>query len=89
MIEALDQQTVALEVGSEIVSSLSRLMSFVQGPENTLPYEIYGTRARSIAQSGTRFRSALRGEVPLVLAEPALTAYAPCRCGCSCSPSAC
>jgi hypothetical protein len=41
-IEALDRKTVTLELGSEILSSLSRLMSFVQGPENTLPYEIYG-----------------------------------------------
>ena len=42
-IEALDRQTVTLDLGSEIVSSLSRLLSFVQGPENALPYEIYGT----------------------------------------------
>lgn len=42
IIEALDRQTVVVEVGSEIVSSLSRLMAFVQGPENALPYEIYG-----------------------------------------------
>ena len=41
-IEALDRQTVMVEVGSEIVSSLSRLLSFVQGPESTLPYELYG-----------------------------------------------
>lgn len=41
-IEALDSKTVTLELGSEILSSLSRLMAFVQGPENTLPYEIYG-----------------------------------------------
>jgi hypothetical protein len=44
-IEALHQQEVTLEIGSEIVSSLSRLMSFVQGPENALPYEIYGKAA--------------------------------------------
>ncbi len=42
VVEALDRQTLTIEVGSEIVSSLSRLLSFVQGPENTLPYEIYG-----------------------------------------------
>jgi hypothetical protein len=42
-IEALDRLPVMLEVGSDIVSSLSRLLSFVQQPENTLPYEIYGT----------------------------------------------
>ena len=41
-IEALDQQTLTLELSSEIVSSASRLLSFVQGPENKLPYEIFG-----------------------------------------------
>jgi LEA14-like dessication related protein len=41
-IEALDQQTLTLELSSEIVSSVSRLLSFVQGPENKLPYEIFG-----------------------------------------------
>ena len=41
-IEALDQQTMTLELSSEIVSSASRLLSFVQGPENKLPYEIFG-----------------------------------------------
>jgi hypothetical protein len=39
-VEALDQQAVTLELGSEIIASASQLMSFVQGPENTLPYEI-------------------------------------------------
>jgi hypothetical protein len=41
-IEALDQQTLNFEVSSEIVSSLSRLLSFVQGPDNALPYELFG-----------------------------------------------
>jgi hypothetical protein len=41
-LEGLHQQTLMLELSSEIVSSISRLMSFVQGPENTLPYEIVG-----------------------------------------------
>jgi hypothetical protein len=66
VIEALDQQTVTLEVGSEIVSSVSRLLSFVQGPANTLPYEIYGT-----VELDRRFREPLpfsaNGEVPLVM----------------------
>lgn len=65
-IEALDQQTVTLEIGSEIVSSLSRLLSFVQGPENALPYEIYGRvtfvrgRIDPVSFSG-------EGRVPLVM----------------------
>jgi LEA14-like dessication related protein len=41
-IQALDQLNVTLDLSSDIVSSLSRLMSFVQGPDNKLPYEIYG-----------------------------------------------
>jgi hypothetical protein len=65
-IEPLHQETVTLELGSEIVSSLSRLMSFVQGPDNTLPYEIYGhvtfARGRLDPMSFTA-----RGHVPLVL----------------------
>lgn len=66
VIEALDRQTVTLEVGSEIVSSVSRLLSFVQGPKNTLPYEIYGT-----VELDRRFREPLpfdaNGDVPLVM----------------------
>ena len=66
-IEALHQETVTIELGSEIVSSLSRLLSFVEGPDNLLPYEIYGhlTFARGrldpMSFSG-------RGHVPLVVA---------------------
>lgn len=65
-IEGLHQETVTLELGSEIVSSVSRLLSFVQGPENTLPYEIYGkvtfTRGRI---DPLNFRG--EGHVPLVM----------------------
>lgn len=65
-VEALDRQTVTLELGSEILSSLSRLMSFVQGPENALPYEIYGDvylerRSRQPLPFSTQ------GQVPLVM----------------------
>jgi hypothetical protein len=41
-VEALEQQTVTLVLGSEIIASASQLLSLVQGPENTLPYEIIG-----------------------------------------------
>jgi LEA14-like dessication related protein len=41
-VEALDRETLTLELDSDIVSSLSRLLAFVQGPANALPYEIYG-----------------------------------------------
>lgn len=66
IIEALDRQTVVVEVGSEIVSSLSRLMAFVQGPENALPYEIYGK-----VHLDRRGREPLQfsngGQVPIVM----------------------
>jgi hypothetical protein len=42
VLEALDQQTLTVEASSEIVSSVSRLMSFTEGPDNTLQYEIFG-----------------------------------------------
>ena len=65
-IEPLHQQSVTLELGSEIVSSLSRLLSFVQPPDNTLSYEIYGkvtfVRGRLDPVDFTS-----RGRVPLVL----------------------
>ena len=65
-VAALDRQTVTLEIGSDIVSSLSRLMSFVQGPASTLPYEIRGT-----VQLDKRFREPLpfgaTGHVPLLM----------------------
>ena len=65
-IEALDQATVTVELGSEIVSSLSRLLSFVQGPENTLPYEIYGRATFERGRIDPLDFSA-EGNVPLVM----------------------
>jgi LEA14-like dessication related protein len=65
-IEALDQKTVTLELGSDILSSWSRLTSFVQGPENSLPYQIYGE-----VYLDRRGREPLRfianGQVPLMM----------------------
>jgi LEA14-like dessication related protein len=65
-IEALDQHTVTLELGSEILSSLSRLMSFVQGPDNTLSYEIYG-EVYLDRRSRPPLSFSTQGQVPLVM----------------------
>ena len=65
-IEALDRQTLMLEVGSEIISSLSRLLSFVHGPENTLEYEIYG-RVTLDRRMIDPLSFSARGQVPLVM----------------------
>ncbi len=68
LIEGLHQQTMTLELGSEMISSLSRLMSFVEGPDNMLPYEIYGdiTLDRKLRDP---FRFSERGLAPLVLTD--------------------
>jgi LEA14-like dessication related protein len=42
VVGALEQQSVTLELKSDIVSSLSRLQAFTRGPSNKLAYEIYG-----------------------------------------------
>ena len=66
LLEALDQQTLTVEVSSEIVSSVSRLLSFAEGPDNTLAYELFGKltlerfRTDPLAFSG-------QGRAPLVL----------------------
>jgi hypothetical protein len=65
-VEALDRQTVTLEIGSEIVSSVSRLLSFVQGPRNAIPYEIYGT-VNLDRRRLDPLRFMASGEVPLVM----------------------
>jgi hypothetical protein len=65
-IEPLHQQSVTLELGSEIMSSLSRLLSFVQPPDNTLSYEIYG-KATFVRGRLDPVDFSSRGYVPLVL----------------------
>jgi LEA14-like dessication related protein len=42
VIPAMQRETLRIDVDSELISSLSRLLSFVQGPQSTLPYEIVG-----------------------------------------------
>lgn len=65
-VEALDRQTITLELRSDIISSLSRLLSFVQGPENALPYELFGrvTLDRALKEPIT---FSTRGQVPLAM----------------------
>jgi len=57
-------ETLELVVFSDTVSSVSRLMSLAQGPENLLDYEIHGTLTLDV-----RLREPLgfyhRGQVPL------------------------
>jgi hypothetical protein len=66
-VEALDRRTITLEIRSDIISSVSRLLSFVQGPENALPYEMFGriTLERARNEPVTFGNS---GEVPLSMA---------------------
>jgi hypothetical protein len=68
-IEALDRQTVTLDVRSDILSSVSRLMSLVRGPNNALAYEIYGTLTPERRLRDPIMFSAA-GEVSLVVGGP-------------------
>jgi LEA14-like dessication related protein len=65
-VAALDQEILMFDLSSEIVSSLSRLLSFVQGPANTLPYELYGTVTLDRALQNPMSFS-VRGQVPLAM----------------------
>jgi hypothetical protein len=67
-VEALDRQIVSLELGSEIIASVSQLLSFVQGPENTLPYEIV---CKVTFQRGRidPVNVVAEGQVPLVMTD--------------------
>jgi LEA14-like dessication related protein len=67
-VPALDRQTITLELSSDIISSLSRLMAFVQGAENTLPYEIYGNLTLDRTFQNTLFFSG-NGRVPLMMTD--------------------
>ena len=65
-VQALDRQTMTLELRSDIVSSLSRLLAFVQGPANALPYELYGTVTLDRRLPNT-FVFNVTGEVPIAV----------------------
>ena len=67
-VAALDRATLTLELRSEIISSVSRLLAFVQGPENALPYEIYGRVILDRALKEPLPFSA-SGQVPLAMSD--------------------
>jgi LEA14-like dessication related protein len=63
-VQALDRQSVTLDMHSDIVSSLTRLMSFVRGPDNRISYDIYGKVTLDRRGKG-EMPFAFSGEVPL------------------------
>ena len=65
-VEALDQQSITLELRSEIISSVSQLLALSDGPENTLPYEIIGKVTFERGRIDPQSFSA-EGYVPIVM----------------------
>ena len=59
-------ETVQLEIFSEIVSSVSRLMSLAQGPQNALNYELQGELTLDVGMREP-VPIASRGQVPLTV----------------------
>jgi LEA14-like dessication related protein len=60
----LGQETLHLEVESDIVSSMSRLLALVQGPNDAIGYEINGQMTLA-GRSQRQLRFSNRGLVPL------------------------
>jgi LEA14-like dessication related protein len=63
-IEPGARETLGVDVTSEVVSSLSRLMALVQGPEHALPYEIAGDLYLD-SRRPTPYSFRASGQVPL------------------------
>lgn len=63
-VPALTRETIRLDVDSDIVSSLSRLLAVVQGPADALPYEIFGNVVLD-RRFQNRLPFSFSGEVPL------------------------
>jgi LEA14-like dessication related protein len=42
-VAAQGQETLRVDVDGDLVSSLSRLLAIVQGPQSALPYELFGS----------------------------------------------
>lgn len=65
-LPAQGRETVELEIFSEIVSSVSRLMSLAQGPQNELNYELQGQITLDVGLRDP-VPIAFRGQVPLTV----------------------
>ncbi len=65
-LPAQGRETVTVEIFSEIVSSVSRLMSLAEGPDNSLDYELQGLLTLDVAMREP-VAMAYRGRVPLTV----------------------
>lgn len=63
-VAALDRYTANIEVGSELIASVSQLRLYTQGPDNVLPYELVGRF--TLGKNMGRVPFTDRGEVPLL-----------------------
>ena len=65
-LPGMGSETLEFEVFSELVPSASRLMAFVQGPDNALAYEFHGELVleATLRDPIEIFR---RGQVPLII----------------------
>ena len=65
-LPGMGSETLEFEVFSELVSSASRLMAFVQGPDNALTYEFHGELVLE-ATLRDPIEIVRRGQVPLII----------------------